>query len=263
MKDVPAKEILRKNLKKARKESNLSQMEAAEKAGISRPLLSAYETGRIIPPKASLEKLAEVYNTNLTQLLEKESMVSFYTNSLMKTQLDVSLKADSEDNSDLKEDFETEIEKRINAVLSKEQTIELNPKVKSKCIPIVSKLYCPEFLYLIQDVETVIETEKDVDFAIHYRHDNMFSTIRKGDILLIKLIFPRRGDSIEDGTFVLTFNNKRQTGDPAEVFAFFYRKPFYIFQSDNTNFKPIVIDEKKYNKELTILGKVVESRRGF
>jgi len=107
MKDAPAKEILRKNLKKARKESNLSQMEAAEKAGISRPLLSAYETGRIIPPKASLEKLAEVYNTNLTQLLEKESMVSIYTNSLMKNQLDVSLKADSEENSDLKEDFET------------------------------------------------------------------------------------------------------------------------------------------------------------
>jgi len=75
MKDAPVEEILRKNLKKARRECNLTQKEAAEKAGISRPVLSAYETGRIVPPRINLERLADVYNTTVIKLLEQESIV--------------------------------------------------------------------------------------------------------------------------------------------------------------------------------------------
>jgi len=150
----------------------------------------------------------------------------------------------------------------MQAFLSENRKEEIKPKGKTKTILLVSKISSTDIIYFERDIESVITTENEADFAIHYRHDNMFSSIRKGDILLIRLISQKK-NSLEDGTVVLTFNNAHQKGDPAEVFSFFYRKPFFIFESDNPKYRPLLIEENQFNKEVTIIGKIVESRRDY
>jgi len=52
-------------IKKLRGELNLSQKRFGEKVGISSKTISAYETGRIIPPLKVMEKIAKTYNFGL------------------------------------------------------------------------------------------------------------------------------------------------------------------------------------------------------
>ncbi len=51
-----------REIKKLRKELNISQLRFAEKVGISGKTISAYESGRIIPPLKVMEKIAKTYN---------------------------------------------------------------------------------------------------------------------------------------------------------------------------------------------------------
>ncbi len=60
MKVEPGKEI-----KKLREELNLSQERFGKKVGVSGKSISAYETGRVIPPLKIMEKIAKVYKAKL------------------------------------------------------------------------------------------------------------------------------------------------------------------------------------------------------
>ncbi len=60
--------ILFKNIKKARLAAGLSQEELAEKLGVSAKTISAYETGRAIPPSPTLIRIAEITNVSVDEL---------------------------------------------------------------------------------------------------------------------------------------------------------------------------------------------------
>jgi len=58
-----------KSIKLARIKSCLSQDELAKKIGVSNRTISAYETGRAIPPTKILTKIAEATDSSVTELL--------------------------------------------------------------------------------------------------------------------------------------------------------------------------------------------------
>lgn len=64
--------ILFQNIKKARVSSELSQKELAKKLGISDKTVSAYETGRAIPPTPTLAKIAEITKVSMSQMMGTE-----------------------------------------------------------------------------------------------------------------------------------------------------------------------------------------------
>jgi len=64
--------LLFKNIKKARATSGLSQKELAKRLGVSDKTVSAYETGRAIPPTPTLAKIAEITNTSVSEILGVE-----------------------------------------------------------------------------------------------------------------------------------------------------------------------------------------------
>ena len=57
------------NLKDLRRLSGLTQEQVAEKVGLTRQAISSYESGRTQPDITMLEKLAEVYGAELTDVL--------------------------------------------------------------------------------------------------------------------------------------------------------------------------------------------------
>ena len=60
--------LLFKNIKKARLLAGLSQEELAEKLGVSAKTISAYETGRAIPPSPTLIRIAEITSVSVDEL---------------------------------------------------------------------------------------------------------------------------------------------------------------------------------------------------
>lgn len=58
-----------KNIKKARTSSGLSQKELAKRLEVSDKTISAYETGRAIPPMPTLAKIAKITETPISDLL--------------------------------------------------------------------------------------------------------------------------------------------------------------------------------------------------
>ena len=55
-------------LKELREDTNLTQLEVAEKLSLTRQTISRYETGDIEPPISTLIKLADLYNCSLDYL---------------------------------------------------------------------------------------------------------------------------------------------------------------------------------------------------
>lgn len=60
--------LLFKNIKKARIAARLSQEELARKLGVSAKTISAYETGRAIPPSPTLIRIAEITKVSVGDL---------------------------------------------------------------------------------------------------------------------------------------------------------------------------------------------------
>lgn len=75
--------ILFENIKKARATSGLSQKELAKKLGVSDKTVSAYETGRAIPPTPTLARIAEITNTSVSQIMGIEE--TYNNNEIAKT----------------------------------------------------------------------------------------------------------------------------------------------------------------------------------
>lgn len=60
---------MKNNLKKLRKERNLTQVALQMRTGIEQALLSKYETGERIPPTETLILLADFYNVSIDYIL--------------------------------------------------------------------------------------------------------------------------------------------------------------------------------------------------
>ena len=60
--------FLSKNIKSARRRVNLSQKDLASQLGISEKTVSAYETGRAIPPSTMLAKISTITKVSLSEL---------------------------------------------------------------------------------------------------------------------------------------------------------------------------------------------------
>ena len=58
-------EDLGNQIKKIRNEKGLSQKRFGEKVGISGKSISAYETGKVVPPIIILEKITSTYQTTI------------------------------------------------------------------------------------------------------------------------------------------------------------------------------------------------------
>jgi len=61
-----------KNIRQFRILSGLTQKQLAEKIGVSSKTISAYETGRALPPLPVLLRITEVTNVDLESLIKKE-----------------------------------------------------------------------------------------------------------------------------------------------------------------------------------------------
>lgn len=68
---------LYKNLKKARITKGISQKDLAKKLNLSDRAISAYETGRAIPPSSTLAKMAEILDVSVSEIIggEEERLV--------------------------------------------------------------------------------------------------------------------------------------------------------------------------------------------
>ncbi|WP_449460044.1 LexA family transcriptional regulator [Streptococcus suis] len=65
-------------LKKLRQEKNLSQTAIASVLGITRSALSSWETGKFVPNKKHLEKLAQLLDVDIQELYEKHPHLTLY-----------------------------------------------------------------------------------------------------------------------------------------------------------------------------------------
>jgi len=68
--------IIFKNIKRARVLADMSQKELAKKLGVSDKTVSAYETGRAIPPTITLAKISKITKVSIPDILgiqEEES----------------------------------------------------------------------------------------------------------------------------------------------------------------------------------------------
>lgn len=61
--------VLAKNIKRARSLFGLTQKELADKLGISDKTISAYETGRAVPPTPALAKIAEITKVSMSEMV--------------------------------------------------------------------------------------------------------------------------------------------------------------------------------------------------
>lgn len=69
-------------IRKIRNKKNLSQDRFGKKIGVSGKTISAYETGKIIPPLKILEEISKVYDENLIRLskTKQEKITNNITN---------------------------------------------------------------------------------------------------------------------------------------------------------------------------------------
>ena len=80
--------LIFKNIKKARVYSGLSQKQLAKKLGVSDKTVSAYETGRAIPPTPTLAKLAEITNVALSEIISEQELGHQNSNNTNSERLD-------------------------------------------------------------------------------------------------------------------------------------------------------------------------------
>ena len=71
---------LAKKLKELRKEKGLTQEELASQLFVSRTLISKYESGAIYPTKQNAEKIAQVFDVNLSDLIDSNETISIALN---------------------------------------------------------------------------------------------------------------------------------------------------------------------------------------
>jgi len=68
----------KERLKELRKRKGLSQVALAEKLGLSKSTIGAYETGDITPSVEALNVLADFFNVDINYLLGKDNASMYY-----------------------------------------------------------------------------------------------------------------------------------------------------------------------------------------
>lgn len=63
--------MISRAIKRLRNDAGLTQVELAERIGISQGSLSAYESGKDIPSVNTLIRMADVFNCTLDELVER------------------------------------------------------------------------------------------------------------------------------------------------------------------------------------------------
>lgn len=63
--------MISRAIKRLRNNAGLTQVELAERIGISQGSLSAYESGKDIPSVNTLIRMADVFNCTLDELVER------------------------------------------------------------------------------------------------------------------------------------------------------------------------------------------------
>lgn len=81
------KETVRENLVKLRKEHKWTQMELAEKIGYSDKAISRWETGEVNPDIETLDKLAELYEVDISVLFSKYDTKEYKAKTFKETQM--------------------------------------------------------------------------------------------------------------------------------------------------------------------------------
>lgn len=87
-------EIIGKNIKSYREKSNLTQSQVADYLGISRELISLFETGQREINLKKLESLADFFGVELLDLIEEDRELVF---------TDLAFRSDEITNDDLKQ----------------------------------------------------------------------------------------------------------------------------------------------------------------
>ncbi len=82
------RKILANNLKRLRKEKNLSQAELSKLLHVSQQTVGSWETGRAIPGSDTLNELADYFDTSTDELLGRSSTPSSFTNDDLNEMLD-------------------------------------------------------------------------------------------------------------------------------------------------------------------------------
>ena len=63
---------LSENIKKIRKENNLSQEQLAEKLGVSRQSVSKWESNQAYPEMEKMLQICQIFNLNIDELLNQD-----------------------------------------------------------------------------------------------------------------------------------------------------------------------------------------------
>lgn len=67
------REIVSQNIHRLRKQNNLTQLELAKKVNFSDKAVSRWEKGEVLPDLETLQKLSEIFDVSLSQLIESKS----------------------------------------------------------------------------------------------------------------------------------------------------------------------------------------------
>lgn len=74
------------NIRKLRLEKNLTQKEIADKLFVTRQCISRWEQGKTIPDISSIEKLAEIFNCNINNIIDNDSIKRITITEAIKSQ---------------------------------------------------------------------------------------------------------------------------------------------------------------------------------
>lgn len=75
MKDIKSRPVFSRNLIEARKKIGISQIELAEKTGLSRRMIAYYELEAVNPPIDKIEVIAKVLGVKVTELIGNDKPV--------------------------------------------------------------------------------------------------------------------------------------------------------------------------------------------
>jgi len=68
--------IFGKNMQTKRKSANMTQLELAEKIGLTRQAISKYETGESFPDISIVIRIAEIFDTSIDELVQPDGVMA-------------------------------------------------------------------------------------------------------------------------------------------------------------------------------------------
>lgn len=125
-----------KRISKLRKENNLTQVELADKLGISYQAVSNWERGDSMPDIAKLADLSQIFNVSIDELLGNQRSANIVNNIIKEEQIDLSDVSDEELKELLPIVKPEQFEKSFNdfSNISFEQLIIMAPFMETKDI---------------------------------------------------------------------------------------------------------------------------------